>query len=100
MEYHIRPVDTKHSILLPVGQEAVFRIKKGRLYLSIPDGDRKARPFHIVAMQPMNLDSESAASSHRGSDKPVESRRPMQPPPPVKPGNADNATVQNPGPGH
>jgi hypothetical protein len=28
MEYHIRPTDLKHEVLLPVGQEIEFKIKK------------------------------------------------------------------------
>ena len=28
MEYHVRPVDQKHPVLLPVGQEGEFKKKK------------------------------------------------------------------------
>ena len=31
MEYHIRPKDGKHPVILPVGQEAIFKIKKDTL---------------------------------------------------------------------
>jgi hypothetical protein len=50
MDYNIRPVDMKHAGLLPVGQEGEFKIKKNLLYLRI--GDKKARPYHVVSMEP------------------------------------------------
>jgi hypothetical protein len=61
MDYHIRPLDTKHAAVLPVGHEAVFKIKKDRLYLRMADGDKKAIAYQVVAMQPMN--SEKAEST-------------------------------------
>src|ERR1700751_645945 len=45
MEYHVRPTDKKHAVLLPVGEEADFKIKKNRMYLKIPDGDKKKRAY-------------------------------------------------------
>jgi hypothetical protein len=63
MEYHIRPTDLKHAVLLPVGQEIEFKIKKDRMFVKALDGDRKARSYNIVAMKPANLDSESQSSS-------------------------------------
>lgn len=63
MEYHIRPTDLKHAVLLPVGQEIEFKIKKNRMFVKALDGDRKARSYNIVAMKPANPDSESQSSS-------------------------------------
>jgi hypothetical protein len=63
MEYHIRPTDLKHAVLLPVGQEIEFKIKKDRMFVKALDGDRKARSYNIVAMKPANPDSESQSSS-------------------------------------
>jgi len=54
MEYHIRPVDGKHPVILPIGHEGEFKIKKDHLYLKVPDGDRKTRAYQVVAMKPMN----------------------------------------------
>lgn len=51
MEYHIRPLDMKHAVVLPVGHEAEFKIKKDRLFLKVPDGDKKTRPYQVVSMQ-------------------------------------------------
>jgi hypothetical protein len=52
MDYRIRPLDTKHAVVLPVGHEAEFRIKKDRLYLRVVDGDKKTLEYQVVAMQP------------------------------------------------
>ena len=111
MEYHIRPFDTKHPIILPVGQEAVFKIKKDRMFLRMADADMKARQFHVVAMKPVNADSDAASSTHRMPEKstpdkalpkPAELTRPEKTaqPPTGKAVNTDNAAaVPNPGPG-
>jgi hypothetical protein len=63
MEYHIRPTDLKHAVLLPVGQEIEFKIKKDRMFVKALEGDHKARSYNIVAMKPANQDSESQSSS-------------------------------------
>ena len=73
MEYHIRPLDTKHAALLPVGHEGEFKIKKDRMYLRAVDGEKKARPYQVVSMQPLNSESKVASTTSR-SEKPEESR--------------------------
>jgi hypothetical protein len=54
MEYHVRPLDHKHPILLPVGNEGEFKISKDVLEMKIPDGDRKKRRYQVVAMKPID----------------------------------------------
>jgi hypothetical protein len=54
MEYHVRPLDHKHPVLLPVGKEGEFTISKDILDLKIPDGDRKKRQYQVVAMKPID----------------------------------------------
>ena len=49
--YHIRPVDNKHPVLLPVGEAIEFRIHKDKLYLFDPEGDKKERAYSVVSMQ-------------------------------------------------
>jgi hypothetical protein len=76
MEYHVRPLDHKHPKLLPVGQEAEFKLVKDRIDMRIPDGDRKMRPYQLVAMKPIDhSDAVSPAkydTPHRDSnDKPL-----------------------------
>jgi hypothetical protein len=38
MEYHVRPLDHKHPVILPVGKEGVFKISKDVMEIRIPDG--------------------------------------------------------------
>jgi hypothetical protein len=73
MEYHIRPLDTKHAALLPVGHEGEFKIKKDRMYLKAVDGEKKARPYQVVSMQPLNSESKGESTTSR-SEKPEEYR--------------------------
>src|SRR5437016_658719 len=52
MEYHIRPTDSKHPVVLPVGQEVVFKIKRDRMFVKVPEGDNKTHTYRVVAMNP------------------------------------------------
>jgi len=67
MEYQIRPTDKGHPVVLPVGHEIEFKIKKDRMFLRVPDGDQKMRAYQVVAMEPANPGGEDAAGR---SDKP------------------------------
>jgi hypothetical protein len=69
MEYHIRPTDTKHPELLPVGKEIEFKIKKDRMFLKVIDGDQKTETYHVVSMKPTNSDA-GAQSAAAKSDNP------------------------------
>jgi hypothetical protein len=65
MEYHIRPTDTKHPAVLPVGHEVVFKIKKDHMILKAADGDNKQQvTYLVVAMKPNSEVSASAKSSN------------------------------------
>ncbi|HEY6304133.1 MAG TPA: hypothetical protein VIX14_13820 [Terriglobales bacterium] len=74
MDYHIRPVDLKHAVVLPVGREAEFRIKKDRLFLMVEDGDKKTRAYQVVSMQPTNSDSKVDSAAYHPAEKPAEFR--------------------------
>ena len=93
MEYEVRPADLKHPVLLPVGQEGEFKIKKDRLLMKIVDGDRKTRAYQVVAITPMNAENVARAGS-RTSQKPVAARPPAPDPPPVN--TAQGATTARP----
>lgn len=54
MEYHIRPTDGKHPVILPVGKEGEFKIKKDKMLLKVPDGDKKTRTYQVVAITQLN----------------------------------------------
>jgi hypothetical protein len=69
MEYHIRPTDTKHPVLLPVGKEIEFKIKKDQMFLRVVDGDKKMETYHVVSMKPSNSDAEPHNASTK-SNKP------------------------------
>lgn len=66
MEYEIQPTDGKHPAILPVGKEGVFKIKKDRMLLKIPDGDHKTRSYHVVGMKPVNTDDSGSSYSDPG----------------------------------
>jgi hypothetical protein len=74
MEYHIRPLDLKHATVLPIGHEAEFKIKKDRLYLKIPDGDKKERDYQVVSMEPLNSQNKVESTTYRPAEMPAESR--------------------------
>jgi hypothetical protein len=55
--YSIRPVDEKHSILLPVGAQAKFRVENANLLVRVPSFDSKDRKFSITAIKPLGKSS-------------------------------------------
>jgi len=64
MDYEIRPMDLKHATILPVGQEAQFRMKNKDMILDVPEaGLRKMRAYEVVGMNPNNTDSGDQKSS-------------------------------------
>jgi hypothetical protein len=65
LEYHIRPMDGKHAVILPIGHEAEFKVKKDRLLLKVPDGDRKTRAYQVVSMEPLNTGTAAHESSYQ-----------------------------------
>ena len=71
LEYHIRPKDTKHPAILPIGKEAEFKIKNDEIFLKVPDGDHKTRAYHVIAMEPIKAaDAESASYGRPPSPRP------------------------------
>jgi hypothetical protein len=56
--FRIRPRDEKHPVLLPVGEQAQFRIQKDKMVLRVEDLDDKDREYSVVSMTPR----EDAAS--------------------------------------
>jgi hypothetical protein len=51
--YRIRPRDEKHPVLLPVGEDAEFRINKDKLILRVNELDSKERDYIVVSMTPI-----------------------------------------------
>lgn len=50
--YRIRPKDAKHPVLLPVGDQAQFRIEKDKMLLRVEDVDNKEREYIVVSITP------------------------------------------------
>jgi hypothetical protein len=78
MEYHVRPLDHKHPVLLPVGQEGEFKVKNDKLDMRVVDGDHKMRHYQVVAMKPIEHaetssfeNSKYAVPRRDYSDKPT-----------------------------
>ena len=50
--YRIEPKDDKHPALLPIGEQAQFRLGKDKMLLRVEDGDDKEREYLVVSMSP------------------------------------------------
>ena len=50
--YHIRPKNEKHPELLPIGEQAQFRLQKDNMMLRMEGFDSKEREYVVVSMVP------------------------------------------------
>jgi hypothetical protein len=62
--YRIRPKDAKHPVLLPVGDQAQFRLNKDKMLMRVEDLDSKEREYIVVSMTP-RADNTADASPVR-----------------------------------
>jgi len=60
--YTIRPKDDKHPALLPIGEEAQFRLDKDKILLRVEDSDDKEREYFVVSMTPNDGSAQNSAS--------------------------------------
>jgi hypothetical protein len=60
--YRIRPKDDKHPALLPIGQNAQFRLDKNKMLLRVEGGDGKEHEYVVVSVKPRG-DSTAADAS-------------------------------------
>jgi hypothetical protein len=58
--YRIRPKDDKHPVLLPVGENAQFRMDKDKMKLRVEDLDDKERDYIVVSMTPRQDHKQAA----------------------------------------
>ena len=65
--YRIRPRDEKHPVLLPVGEQAQFRLQKDKMLLRVEDLDSKEREYIVVSMTPRTDSSTAEASPSRAN---------------------------------
>jgi hypothetical protein len=49
--FHIRPTDSKHPQLLPVGDNVQYRIHNGKMYVLDREGNTKEREYAVISMQ-------------------------------------------------
>jgi hypothetical protein len=63
--YRIRPRDEKHPVLLPVGEQAQFRLQKDKMLLRVDDLDSKEREYIVVSMTPRSDSSTADATPAR-----------------------------------
>jgi hypothetical protein len=65
MDYRIRPTDLRHPVVLPIGHEVVFHIKKDHMLVKVPDeGDEKMRSYEVVAMTPANSTENTSSRAN------------------------------------
>jgi len=57
--YQVRPKDDKHPVLLPIGQNAQFRLEKNKMLLRVEALDNKEHEYEVVSIKPR---SDSAAA--------------------------------------
>ncbi len=98
MEYHVRPLDHKHPVILPVGKEGEFKIAKDVMVMRIPDGDHKKRRYQVVAMKPIDhseVPEETKYDTHKGyADKPLDTQSSVRRSTTVKSATDPNAPPQ------
>jgi len=65
--YRIRPRDEKHPALLPVGEQAQFRLQRDKMLLRVEDLDSKEREYIVVSMTPRSDSSTADATPSRSN---------------------------------
>ena len=63
--YRIRPRDEKHSVLLPFGERAQFRLQKDKMLLRVEVLKSKEREYIVISMTPRSDASTADASPVR-----------------------------------
>jgi len=62
VDYRVRPMNMKHPVILLIGHEVVFKLKRDRMMVKVPDGDQKMRSYEVVGMEPIDKPAESVSS--------------------------------------
>jgi hypothetical protein len=61
MVYRIRPKDDKHPELLPVGENAQFRLQKNKMLLRVEGPAGKEREYVVVSVKPRGASTADAS---------------------------------------
>ncbi len=59
--YRIRPKDDKHLALLPIGQNAQFRLEKNKMLLHMDGVDSKGHEYVVVSIKPRGDNTADAS---------------------------------------
>ena len=65
VDYRIRARNTKHPVLLPVGEQAQFRLEKSKMLVRVEYLDNKEREYNIVSVAPRSAKSWAAVPTSR-----------------------------------
>jgi len=60
VDYRIRARNTKHPVLLPVGEQAQFRLEKSKMLVRVEYLDDKEREYNIVSVAPRSASTADA----------------------------------------
>jgi hypothetical protein len=63
--YRLRPRDVKHTVLLPVGEPAQFRLQKDKMLLRMDALDSKEHEYIVVSVAPRSDSSSADATPTR-----------------------------------
>jgi hypothetical protein len=63
-DYRIRARDTKHPVLLPVGEQAQFRFEKSKMLVRVEYLDNKEREYIVVSVGPRSQNTADARPVH------------------------------------
>ena len=72
--YRIRSRDRKHPVLLPIGEQAQFRLHRDRMLLQVEDFDSKSYEFTVLAIVPENHGERLRQQpvDNKGSSEPLQ----------------------------
>jgi len=62
VDYRVRPMNMKHPVILLIGHEVVFKLKRDRMMVKLPEGDKKMRSYEVVGMEPIDKPAENVSS--------------------------------------
>ena len=66
--YRICPEDTKHPVLLPVGDSVQYRVRKDKMYVLDREDDKKERQYSVISMRVREDVKDSRNADAKGID--------------------------------
>ena len=65
--YRIRPRDQEHPVWLPVGEQAQFRLQKGKMLLRVEEREGNQRQYIVLSMTPRADSSTDEPTTFRSN---------------------------------